>query len=82
MAEKEKSMDWDNLTDEQKADSENKMRRLATFIANQLPKGYGFALLVFKFGKAGTTNYISNAEREDMVKALRECADRIESKDK
>lgn len=35
---------------------------------------YGFALLIFRFGQPGETcdvNYISNAEREDMIAAMR-----------
>lgn len=40
----------------------------------------GFALLVFDFGKPGISNYISNAQRSDMIAALRETADRLESK--
>lgn len=36
-------------------------------------KSYGFALLVFPFnGDAGRMNYISNAEREDMIVAMKE----------
>jgi len=38
----------------------------------------GFALLVFEFGKPGIGNYISNAQRSDMIQALRETADRLE----
>lgn len=37
------------------------------------PQKVGFCLLVFPFnGAPGLMNYISNAEREDMLKALRE----------
>ncbi|MGF6641869.1 hypothetical protein [Paraburkholderia sp. MM6662-R1] len=38
---------------------------------------YGFALLVFDFNRieGGRMNYISNANREDMMKALREFVD-------
>lgn len=35
---------------------------------------YGFALLIFRFGQEGEKcdiNYISNAEREDMIAAMR-----------
>jgi hypothetical protein len=38
----------------------------------------GFALIVFDFFKPGTGNYISNAQRADMIKTLRETADRLE----
>lgn len=36
------------------------------------PKTTGFVLLAFKFGDEGRMNYISNAERDCMVKAMRE----------
>jgi hypothetical protein len=40
----------------------------------------GFALLVFEFGdrEGHGGHYISNAQRDDMIKALRETADRLE----
>ncbi|BAO89058.1 hypothetical protein [Caballeronia cordobensis] len=38
-------------------------------------KGYGFALLVFDFNVAGRMNYLSNAHRGDMVRALQEFID-------
>lgn len=37
-------------------------------------KKVGFALLLFDFGERGSMTYISNAQRQDMVKALYECA--------
>lgn len=38
----------------------------------------GFCLLVFGFDRPGIANYLSNADRDSMVQALRETADRIE----
>lgn len=38
----------------------------------------GFALLLFEFNNPGIGNYISNANRKDMIKSLRETADRLE----
>ena len=32
----------------------------------------GFALLIFDFGEDGNLAWVSNAEREDMIKALQE----------
>lgn len=32
----------------------------------------GFAIICFEFGKPGIADYISNAKREDMIKALKE----------
>lgn len=40
----------------------------------------GFAIIVFPFG-SGVADYISNAQRENMIDTLRETADRIEKKD-
>lgn len=39
----------------------------------------GFAVLLFDFGQPGIGNYISNADRECMIQALRETADRLEN---
>lgn len=55
------------------------MQQMAKKVKKLLPKEFGFAIIVFPFHrKSGETNYISNAQRSDMVKALRETADRIE----
>lgn len=43
---------------------------------------YGFALLVFEFGEvnAGRMNWISNAERADMIVALKEMVAQLEGR--
>lgn len=56
------------------------MKAMAKKVEAMLPKDFGFTILVFKFNKPGESNYISNANREDMIKALRETADRLEKK--
>jgi hypothetical protein len=38
----------------------------------------GFVLVVFEFDKPCIANYISNAKRENIIKALREMADKFE----
>lgn len=49
-----------------------RMREIAKHISEQLP-GLGFTLLIFDFGnETNMSNYISNANREDMIKALEE----------
>ncbi len=58
--------------------SKELMIKMVDDIQKQLPKEFGFALIVFPFYNGGISNYISNAERSDMIKALRETADRIE----
>lgn len=39
----------------------------------------GFCLLMFDFGKTGRMNYLSNADRGDMLKALKELIANIEA---
>ena len=53
------------------------MQKMADYVGEMLPKDMGFAILVFPFN-SGTSNYISNAQRPDMIKALRETANRLE----
>lgn len=50
----------------------------ASVIDSMLPAGKGFALLIFDFGENGHMNWISNAEREDMIKAMKEFVARHE----
>ncbi|WP_309086425.1 hypothetical protein [Chelativorans sp.] len=46
------------------------------------PKKVGFALLLFEFGKveAGRMNWISNADRRDMIVALKEMVAQLEGR--
>lgn len=48
------------------------MHQIGSAIGDVLPPGFGFALFVFEMSEEGHMNYISNANREDMVKALLE----------
>lgn len=41
--------------------------------------GYGFALLMFSFGDDPEMTWISNAERPDMIKALKEFIEKSEA---
>jgi hypothetical protein len=52
-------------------------RGIADVIGAQMPKGWGFALLFFEFN-GRESSWISNAKRSDMVKMLREMADKLE----
>lgn len=56
------------------------MRDIADNVKEKIGEGYGFMVMVFPFGEEKTAHYISNARREDMVKALREKADVLEAK--
>lgn len=50
------------------------LRETADFIKQngRLPMGMGFVLLMFDFGKNGNMFYISDAQREDVLNAMRE----------
>lgn len=57
--------------------SRAKMQAFGEYLSKSLP-GLGWALMVYEFEAPGIGNYISNGTREDMIKALREAADRLE----
>ncbi len=54
------------------------MQELGDVLGAALPRGYGFALLVFDLDSSGFMNYISNADRGDVKKALREFVQHME----
>ena len=57
--------------------SRAKMQAFGDLLTKELP-GMGWVLMVFNFEAPGIGNYISNGTRKDMIKALREAADRLE----
>lgn len=56
------------------------MQKMADSVLKFLPKDFGCTILVFPYHNAGVANYISTANREDMIKHLRDTADRLEQK--
>jgi hypothetical protein len=64
--------------------NEVELRHLTNLICNMMadaiPPNCGFAVLFWPCGQNGISQYGSNCRREDMVKALREAADRLESR--
>ena len=54
------------------------LRQVADAMTDALP-GKGFALFVFEFNKPHLAHYISNAQRETMLQALRETYHRLSS---
>jgi hypothetical protein len=48
------------------------LQALARHVDGQLPYGLGFVVLAFPFGAGGRMNYISNAQRADVVRAMYE----------
>lgn len=57
------------------------MKKMAKKVGAMLPEEFGYVILVFPFHDVGTANYISNAQRPDMIKALREAANRLDKKE-
>lgn len=54
------------------------MRYFAELVGGLLkPKGLGFALFIFEFNRPGLCNYVSNAERQSMLAAIRETYKRL-----
>jgi hypothetical protein len=62
------------MTPEERDDA--KVRRdlqsLGRHVDNQLPYGWGFVVLAFPFGVGGRMNYVANAVRADVVRAMYE----------
>lgn len=56
---------------------EKQARDIGLTIKGALPPGVGFALLVFDFGEGGSLTWISNAERDDMLRALQEFMQKV-----
>ena len=54
----------------------------ATFNGTKRPRTFGFALLLFKFNKVekGHMDWISNADRKDMIVALKEMIAQLEGR--
>lgn len=63
-------------------DKEN-LNLLANMVDNALPDNMGFCLMVFPFGsEGGRLQYISNGNREDVVKALKEWIAAVDTDEK
>jgi hypothetical protein len=48
------------------------LQALGRHVDHQLPYGWGFVVLAFPFGAGGRMNYVSNAQRADVVRAMYE----------
>ena len=53
-------------------EAEAVLKEIGQRLKSAMPKGYGFSLLVFTFGEGGNMFYTSNAQREDMIRAMQE----------
>lgn len=53
----------------------SRLQEIAKMIDNELPSGFGFTLLTYKFNTEPNSSelmYVSNSNREDVVKAMEE----------
>lgn len=57
------------------------MREMADYITATIGSRSGFCLLVFDFGEEGRMNYASNANRHDVVAAMKEFIAKMEGHD-
>lgn len=60
----------------------SKLQGIARKVDNELPEGFGFIVLTFKFNSKPDTSqmmYVSNANREDVVKAMEEFIQKTKS---
>lgn len=60
-----------------------KLQNIAKNIDKELPEGFGFALLTFKFNAEPNTSelmYVANADRQDIVKAMEEWIEKTKEK--
>lgn len=48
------------------------MNDIGKALGAQMPKGWGFTLLMFTYGPDGDMFYISSAQRDDMLRAMAE----------
>jgi hypothetical protein len=51
--------------------AEKMLNEIGKMLREACPPGFGFSLLVFTFGP-GAMFYTSNAQREDMIRAMQE----------
>ena len=54
------------------AEAEALLKEIGSRFKEVVPAGFGFAFMLFEFGEKGSMFYTSNAQREDMIQAMRE----------
>lgn len=60
--------------------AEAAMQDVARLISGALPEGVVFTLITYTVGEGGYSAYVSNGNRENMITALKETVERLESK--
>lgn len=57
----------------------SKLQGIARKVNDELPEGFGFVVLSFSFNKPGLMMYVSNANRDDIVQAMKEWIEKTEN---
>lgn len=57
----------------------SRLQSIAKKVDKELPTGFGFVVLSFAFNNPGQMMYVSNANREDIVKAMKEWIEKTEN---
>lgn len=57
----------------------SRMQIIAKKVKEELPDGFGFVVLAFKFNEKGEIIYVSNANREDVVKSMEEFIEKTDN---
>lgn len=60
-------------------DLEKRAREVGLILKGIMPEGVGYAFLMFTFGEDGWMTYASNAQRDDMIKSLKEMLEKMEA---
>lgn len=56
----------------------SKMQHIARKVKEELPDNFGFVVLAFKFNEKGEMIYVSDANRQDVVQAMKEFIEKTE----
>ncbi|MBO5143584.1 MAG: hypothetical protein J6C46_11465 [Clostridia bacterium] len=57
----------------------SKMQTIARKVKEELPDGFGFVVLSFNFSAKSEMIYVSNANREDVITAMKEFIQKTEN---
>jgi hypothetical protein len=65
-------LQFENMNEDELKQVRQNLQGMGRYIDKQLPYRWGFVLLTFPFGADGRMEYVSNAQRADVVRALYE----------
>lgn len=58
---------------------ETLLKKISRGLKSVMPEGYGFALFIFEY-QGPTFMYASSAQREDVIKLMKEFIEKLETK--